>query len=118
MLDYFSLKISSNYSCYIAPGKQRSLSSISPVIVFNKEGEVELVTGCAGGSKIITGTVLSLINTLDWGMTLTENLAVPRIHDMLTRKTYYEQGFDVKWVEELRRMGYNMTQWSGRFPMG
>ena len=86
--------------------------------MFNKEGEVEFVTGCAGGSKIITGTVLALINTLDWGMSLTESLAVPRIHDMLTRKTYYEQGFDVKWVEELRRMGYNMTQWSGRFPMG
>ena len=39
---------------YIAAGK-RPLSSSSPVIVFDEDGQAVFVTGAAGGSRIITG---------------------------------------------------------------
>ena len=38
----------------------------------------------------LPGTLLSLINALDWGMTLEENMAAPRLHDQLGLKTFYE----------------------------
>lgn len=38
---------------YIKPGK-RPMSSTCPSIIMNKEGEVQLVLGAAGGSKITT----------------------------------------------------------------
>jgi gamma-glutamyltranspeptidase/glutathione hydrolase len=48
------------------PGK-RPRSSISPTIVV-EDGEPLLVTGAAGGSTIIEGTLLSVVNTVDFGL--------------------------------------------------
>lgn len=43
----------SNENNWIKPGK-RPLSAMSPLIITDKHGDVRLVTGGAGGSKIIT----------------------------------------------------------------
>lgn len=43
----------SNQNNWIEPGK-RPLSSMSPTIVLDKNGDVRLITGGSGGSKIIT----------------------------------------------------------------
>ena len=51
----------------VGPGK-RPRSSMAPMIVFNKDGNVESVLGSPGGSRIILYVVKSLIALIDWGM--------------------------------------------------
>jgi gamma-glutamyltranspeptidase/glutathione hydrolase len=62
-----------------APGAgKRPLSSMTPVIVFNK-GKPFMILGSPGGTTII-GTVLNVIvNHIDFGMTCEEAVAKPRL---------------------------------------
>jgi len=74
----------------IAPGK-RPLSSMSPTIV-TKDGQLALVIGTPGGSRIPTGVLQVMLNMIDYGMTLTEAIEAPRIHQQwLPDVTYYER---------------------------
>ncbi len=60
-----------------APGK-RPRSSMSPVLVF-KDGAPVLALGSPGGATIITTVGQTLINHLDFGMSLAEAVAAPRV---------------------------------------
>lgn len=60
----------------VEPGK-RPRSSMSPTIVLDEYGEVELVTGSPGGSRIIGYTAQSVINVLDFGLDPQEAINVP-----------------------------------------
>ncbi|WP_039012416.1 gamma-glutamyltransferase [Pseudomonas brassicacearum] len=62
----------------IAPGKA-PLSSMSPTIV-TKDGKTVMVVGTPGGSRIITATLLTILNVIDYGMNLQEAVDVPRFH--------------------------------------
>lgn len=62
----------------IAPGK-RPLSSMSPTIV-SRDGKPVLVVGTPGGSRIITATLLTILNVIDYGMTVQEAVDAPRFH--------------------------------------
>ena len=41
---------------FIAPGK-RPLSSMTPTIVFNDEGQIVMMTGASGGTRITTSVL-------------------------------------------------------------
>jgi gamma-glutamyltranspeptidase/glutathione hydrolase len=62
----------------IAPGK-RPLSSMSPTIV-TKDGALFMVTGSPGGPRIITITIATIMNVVDFGMNVREAVNAPRIH--------------------------------------
>ncbi len=62
----------------IAPGK-RPLSSMSPTIV-TKDGKPVMVVGTPGGSRIITAVLQTMINAIDFDMTVQEAVDAPRIH--------------------------------------
>jgi gamma-glutamyltranspeptidase/glutathione hydrolase len=62
----------------IAPGK-RPLSSMSPTIV-TKDGQPVLVLGTPGGSRIITAVLHTILNVIDYGMTVQEAVDAPRFH--------------------------------------
>lgn len=62
----------------IAPGK-RPLSSMSPTIV-SQDGKPVMVLGTPGGSRIITSVLHTLLNLIDYGMTLQEAVDAPRFH--------------------------------------
>lgn len=61
-----------------APGK-RPLSSMTPTIVLDQAGRVEIVAGASGGPRIITGTTLAILHALH-GWSAGEAVAAPRFH--------------------------------------
>lgn len=60
------------------PGK-RPRSSMSPTIVFDKAGDVFMVTGSPGGNSIVGYVAKTLAAVLDWGATAQEASALPNV---------------------------------------
>jgi gamma-glutamyltranspeptidase/glutathione hydrolase len=63
----------------IAPGK-RMLSSMSPTLVYDRDGRLWLVLGTPGGPTIFTQIFQVIVNRIDFGMTLEKAVAAPRFH--------------------------------------
>lgn len=61
------------------PGK-RPLSSMSPTIVLDADGNVEAVVGASGGPRIISGSTIVLLNALVLGKDAGDAVASPRFH--------------------------------------
>lgn len=60
------------------PGK-RPLSSMTPTIVLDASGQVEVIAGASGGPRIITGTTLAILHAIN-GWPAREAVAAPRFH--------------------------------------
>lgn len=88
--NHFGLSASPNN--YIQPFK-RSLSSMSPIIITDKNSNVKLVIGASGGTKIITGIASAIIRTLWFEQNIKEVVDAARIHHQLEPMTIeYEYG--------------------------
>ena len=77
----------------IAPGKT-PLSSMSPTIV-SKDGKAVMVVGTPGGSRIITATLLTMLNVIDYGMNIQEAVDAPRFHQQWMPETTNLEAFAV-----------------------
>jgi gamma-glutamyltranspeptidase/glutathione hydrolase len=62
----------------VAPGK-RPLSSMTPSVLV-AHGRPLLATGSPGGPRIISTTLLSVLNVVDFGMDVQEAVSAPRFH--------------------------------------
>lgn len=62
----------------IQSGK-RPLSSMTPTIVMH-DNHVFMIIGSPGGPRIITAVLLTLLNVLDYGMTIQQAVNAPRFH--------------------------------------
>jgi gamma-glutamyltranspeptidase/glutathione hydrolase len=74
-----------------APGK-RPRSSMSPTIVL-KNGHFDFAVGSPGGSTIITTVLQILLNHIDFGMSLPQAIAAPRVTQRNTPTSYAEPAF-------------------------
>lgn len=63
----------------VAPGK-RPLSSMSPTIVYDRQGRVVFAVGSAGGKRIIMHVMKALVGKLDWSLSAQDALALPNIY--------------------------------------
>ena len=77
----------------IAPGK-RPLSSMSPTIV-TKDGKPVMVVGTPGGSRIITAVLHTIVNVIDYGMTVQEAVDAPRFHQQWLPETTNVEAFAI-----------------------
>lgn len=79
---------------YIEPGKS-PLSSMCPSIIVDENGDVKLIIGAAGGSKITTTVALVTMRHLFFGYTLKLAIDAKRLHHQLFPMSIAaEQGFD------------------------
>jgi len=94
----------------IEPGK-RMLSSMSPSLV-TRDGQVTLVLGTPGGSRIFTSIFQVLNNIYDYNLPLKEAVGAQRVHHQLLPKDtiYYDAYAPLtgKPAEELKAMGYKL----------
>ncbi|KTB60416.1 gamma-glutamyltranspeptidase [Pseudomonas fluorescens] len=77
----------------IAPGKA-PLSSMSPTIV-TKDGKAVMGGGTPGGSRIITATLLTILNVIDYKMNIQEAVDAPRFHQQWMPETTNLERFAV-----------------------
>lgn len=93
----------------IEPGK-RPLSSMSPTIVLDADDKPVLTVGAAGGPKIITQVVQTIVRQLDFGQTLSEAVASPRVHHQWRPdRVLAEEAVDQNILEGLRKLGHQVV---------
>ncbi len=78
VIDQGTLKTVTNPGANDAAGGKRGLGNVAPVIVL-KDGEPVLVTGGAGGDRIMPAVFQVVTNVIDFQKTLRQALEAPRI---------------------------------------
>jgi gamma-glutamyltranspeptidase/glutathione hydrolase len=76
-----------------------------------------MVTGSPGGPRIITTTLLTILNVVDYGMDASEAVAAPRIHHQwLPDVLEVEPGTVADVIQDLRGRGHEVKvadrEWS------
>ncbi len=61
-------------------GGKRPLSSMSPTVVFDRDGRAVLTLGSAGGKRIIMHVTKTLIGVIDFGLPLDQAIALPNLY--------------------------------------
>ncbi|WP_316739838.1 gamma-glutamyltransferase [Pedobacter aquatilis] len=99
----------------IAPNK-RMLSSMTPSIV-EKDGQLFMVVGTPGGSTIITSVFQTIINVIDFDMSMQSAVAAKKFHHQwLPDEVFVEpEALDSLTTEKLKARGYKI---SSRGPIG
>jgi gamma-glutamyltranspeptidase/glutathione hydrolase len=94
----------------IAPGK-RPLSSMAPTLVL-RDGRVFLVLGSPGGARIITITLETALNIIDYGMAPQEAVDAPRLHHQWLPDEIIAEPFALSPDTQalLQAMGYRITE--------
>ncbi|XP_065365119.1 glutathione hydrolase 1 proenzyme [Calliphora vicina] len=77
-----SFGVPSSPANYIKPGK-RPMSSMCPVIILDKEGNVKMLVGAAGGTKITTSVASAIIKYLIFNETMEQSVNDGRLHHQL-----------------------------------
>jgi gamma-glutamyltranspeptidase / glutathione hydrolase len=93
----------------VEPSK-RPLSSMTPTLVVDAGGRTILAVGGAGGPRIITGTVQTLLAVLG-GATASDAVASPRIHHQWLPRAVFAEDAAFPTVRE--RLGEEGFEWKG-----
>jgi gamma-glutamyltranspeptidase/glutathione hydrolase len=90
------------------PGK-RPLSSMTPTVVL-KDGQLFLVTGSPGGSRIITAVLQVIVNAIDFRMPIDKAVGAPRLHQQWQPdEVDVEPGFDPPLLAALQARGHRIV---------
>ncbi|XP_004520915.1 glutathione hydrolase 1 proenzyme [Ceratitis capitata] len=98
----------------IKPGAS-PMSSMSPIIVSDQNGAVRLVTGAAGGTKIISVLVHILVRILWLEQNIKQAIDAPRFHHQLEPNVLeYEYGILQSVVKSLEAKGHKTLRYRER----
>jgi len=87
---------------------KRPLSSMSPTLVVDKNGQSILTVGAAGGSRIITAVLQIIISVIDHDLNIQEAIDLPRTHSQwLPDFIFYEKdALDQNKIDELKQLNH------------
>ncbi len=90
----------------IEPSK-RMLSSMTPTII-EKGGKLKMVVGTPGGSTIITSVFQTIVNVIDFGMSIDDAVQSPRFHHqwLPDEISVEEAAIDIKERKILESIGH------------
>jgi gamma-glutamyltranspeptidase / glutathione hydrolase len=99
----------------VAPGR-RPVWSNSPIIL-RKDGEVFTSICSPGARRVVSTQVQVVINIVDYGMSVEQAIAAPRIHAEL-RQTYVDDRIDPATIADLRARGQEVVELHSSFAGG
>ncbi|XP_046680502.1 scoloptoxin SSD14-like isoform X2 [Homalodisca vitripennis] len=101
-------------SNFIVPGK-RAMSSVSPTIIVNSDGDVTMVIGASGGTKIITSVSSVIMRYLWLGNSIKEAVDASRVHHQLyPMEVSYEYGVIAPLIRSLQAIGHKTKRYRDR----
>jgi gamma-glutamyltranspeptidase/glutathione hydrolase len=93
----------------LQPNK-RPLSSMSPTIIL-RDKRPELIVGAAGGPRIISATLQTILNVIDFGMPIAAAVSAPRVHHQwLPDRLNVESGIGSQVGAALKLRGHTLRE--------
>ena len=96
------------YSANSIQPSKRPLSSMTPSLIIDEEGNRMMTIGAAGGSRIITAVLQTIISVIDHNLGIQEAIDLPRTHSQWLPDVirYEAQALTDKQKEELTKLNH------------
>ena len=102
-----SLSLGTSEANKLEPGK-RMISTQTPTLVFNPQGELFMVLGSPGGGRIPNIIAQVISNVIDHKMSFASAVMAPRINQRLEGNLELENGFSPDTISLLEKKGHNV----------
>ena len=91
------------------PGK-RPMSTMAPVMVFNNNNELTLITGSPGGSYIPAAILRVVTGIIDFDLQIGDATMLPRVHkDWPYKGIDYEKTLSSDIIKSLHKLGHETS---------
>ena len=92
------------------PGK-RPMSTMTPIIIFDENNELKLITGSPGGALIPAAVLRVVTGVIDFNLNLGEATMLPRLHkDWPYKNLRLEKGFSRDTLQILESYGHELEE--------
>ena len=92
------------------PGK-RPMSTMTPIIIFDENNELKLITGSPGGALIPAAVLRLVTGVIDFNLNLGEATMLPRLHkDWPYKNLRLEKGFSKDTLQILESYGHELEE--------
>ena len=102
------VNLSTSSANKLEPGK-RMISTQTPTLVFNPEGDLMMILGSPGGGKIPNIIAQIISNIIDHNLGFAEAVMAPRINQRVGKNLELESGFSPDTIKLLREIGHQPT---------
>jgi len=99
------LNLSTSSANKLEPGK-RMISTQTPTLVFNPEGNLMMILGSPGGGRIPNIIAQVISNVIDHKLGFAEAVMAPRINQRVGKNLELESGFSPDTIELLKVIGH------------
>ena len=99
------LSLSTSSANKLEPGK-RMISTQTPTLVFNPEGDLMMILGSPGGGRIPNIIAQVISNVIDHKLGFAEAVMAPRINQRVGKNLELESGFSPDTIELLKLIGH------------